>query len=192
MRLFSPKFFLILFLLHTFYCKDNRPNLYLPDPPKGGNFSLQSENRKISLDELKGNIVILYFGFISCPDVCPTTLSIFANTLKELNHISRSKVKFIFIDVDPERDSLERITAYTNFFHPDIIPMTGSIDEIKKVAELYGASFHKVDIKSKMGYTMDHSTNLFVINPSGKWVMTLPHGTKKEIILKTISDLLNE
>lgn len=188
----TPIFFLLFFLLNTLHCKDNKPNLYLPDPPKGGNFSLQSETKKISLDELKGNIVFFYFGFISCPDVCPTTLSIFGSALKELNTISRSKVKFIFIDVDPERDSLERIVAYTKYFHPDIIPMTGSIDEIKNVAELYGASFHKVDIKSKMGYTMDHSTNLFVINQSGKWVKTLPHGTKREEILKTINDLLKE
>ncbi len=186
------KYFVLLssisLLSFVFFCKDH--SIQLDKAPVGGNFTLQSQKGSFSLTDLKGQVVILYFGFLSCPDVCPTTLTIFSSAMKELPKEQSSKVNFLFIDVDPERDGFERLLQYTQFFHSQIIPLTGSILELENVAKLYGASFQKIQIQSSLGYTIDHTTNLFIIDQRGIWIKTIPHGFNKGEIKKTIKELL--
>jgi protein SCO1/2 len=180
----------LFFSLTLTHCVPAEDQIELAKVPQGGNFTLDTEAGKLSLSDLKGKVVFIYFGFMSCPDVCPTTLNVFSSAFKTLSVKEQSKVSFLFIDVDPERDTLDRLTIYTKYFHPQIIAMTGSILQLNEVAMLYGASFQKVNLESSMGYTMDHTSSVFVIDQNGKWVSTLPHGSKKNDIQKTIKELI--
>lgn len=181
----------IIFILSAFSsCKKKNSEITLSEAPVGGNFTLRSDKGSFSLSDIKGNAVLIYFGFTFCPDVCPTTLSSVASAFKKLPPDEQSKVRLLFVDVDPERDSMERLKEYTSFFHPQFIPLTGTIPEIKKTAKLYGASFHKEAINSSMKYTMDHTASLFVVDRDGKWVNTIPHGASSEEIAAVLKGLL--
>ncbi len=178
-------FALILFLVggYYFYNLQNKKNyVTVSEAPRGGDFQLNSLQGPFKLSDLKGKLVVLYFGFTACPDVCPTTLAHLKQAFEKLIPQELEKVQALFIAVDPERDNLQRLQEYVSYFHPQITPLHGSIDEIKKVAMLYGATFTKIELDSAMEYTLDHTASLFVIDPQGIWTDTIPHGTSPEEI----------
>jgi protein SCO1/2 len=158
----------------------------LPLPPTGGNFTLTSPIGKVSLSDFSGKLVLLYFGFLSCPDVCPTTLSLYTQALKKLDKQTTEKIVFLFINVDPERDTIDALKKYTSFFDSSIIPLTGSLEEIQKVAKQYGVSFIKVPIQSEMKYTIDHTASILLIDSTGKILDYLPHGSNTGQIIDSI------
>ncbi len=156
--------------------------------PGGGDFTLHDGDHAVSLSDYKGKVVLLFFGYTSCPDVCPTSLALMSAALKKLDDKERSQVKVLFISVDPDRDTPEKLREYTKYFHPEILGITGSKTEIDKVVKQYGAAYKKVDSDSAMGYLVDHSASIFVIDKNGKFVDMLPHGLPVESILKVIHD----
>ena len=168
-------FFLIATLIFFVFCKKTeKPSTTYGF--KGGDFSLHSYKGMFSLDQVRGKVVLIYFGFISCPDICPTTLATVARALKELDEEEVKNVQMLFIGVDTERDSLEKLERYTSFFRSQILPLTGTVSELQKVASLYGAVFMKEEITSGIGYTMDHTTRVFVGDTYGKFVDSIPYG----------------
>jgi len=166
-------------------CTSSTSQLHLPG---GGDFTLHDGGHKISLSDFKGKLVLLFFGYTSCPDVCPTSLALISAALKKLDDHQRSKVKVLFISVDPDRDTPVKLRDYTRYFHPDILGITGSRDEIDKVVKQYGAAYKKVNSDSAMGYLVDHSASIFVIDKKGRFVDMLPHGLPVESIFKVIHD----
>lgn len=163
---------------------------YYEITPVGGEFFLTSKNGLVKLSDSNGKVRLLYFGFTTCPDICPTTLSKLKNTLKNLTEDQRKLIQFIFITVDPERDEIQKLASYVEYFDPSFIALTGTIDEIKNVAKKYGAYFNKTETKSQIGYTMDHTTSLFLIDKSGAFLNTISLNTTqeelKEILMKEI------
>ena len=147
-------------------------------PSKGGDFTLRSATGTLSLRELRGKVVLLYFGYTLCPDICPTSLAFTAQGLTQLDVKELEKVRMLFITVDPERDTLEHLKSYTMFFHPSIIGLTGTPEEIARAAGLYGASYAKQTVESAAGYVVDHSSDTYVIAPDGSLYATLPHATQ--------------
>jgi protein SCO1/2 len=112
---------------------------------------------------------VLSFGFTHCPDVCPVTLAAFRDELNALPLNSRNRIQFVFITVDPERDTPEVLKKYVQAFHTAIRPVTGNLDDIKHFAGLINATFAK-EGQGEVGlYTMAHSPQYFVINPEGEW-----------------------
>ncbi|MCW8983370.1 MAG: SCO family protein, partial [Gammaproteobacteria bacterium] len=100
---------------------------------KGGGFTLQSVDGPVSLNDFKGKAVLIYFGYTWCPDICPTNLALMSaafGDLEDKNPELMKQIQGIFISVDPERDSPERLKEYTNFFHENIIGITGTKDLI--------------------------------------------------------------
>jgi len=163
----------------------------LAAPPKGGDFTLLSKGGALSLHDLRGKVVLLYFGYTVCPDICPTSLAFTAQGLAQLNAKELEKVTMLFVTVDPERDTLERLKDYTAFFHPNIVALTGTPEEIARVAGLYGASYARQQVESATGYVVDHSTDTYVIAPDGSLHATLPHATPSEKVAEKIRAVLN-
>jgi protein SCO1 len=161
--------------------------LHCSKPKKEGNpiqFSLNTLDKKYSLEESKGKIRIIYFGFLSCPDVCPTTFQTISKSIQSMNSSERSQIEVLYVDIDPERDSLPDIQTYLDFFMKGMIPLTGSEEELKQVAKLFRASFEKIPIESEMKYTMDHTTSVYVVDREGYFVDKIPHGIPIEVFVE--------
>ncbi len=135
----------------------------------GGDFVLHSNSGPVSLQQFRGKLVLLFFGYTHCPDVCPTTMNHVAEALDLLSEGERAKVQPLFITVDPMRDSVEHLSRYVAFFHPKIIGLSGSMDEIRQVAEKYSVEFFS-DEGDRQGdsYLVSHASYLFLINTQGE------------------------
>ena len=155
--------------------------------PEGGDFTLQSVSGPVSLKDFRGKVVLVYFGYTMCPDICPTNLSMMSNAFSQLNKQELDKVQGIFISVDPERDTMERLSEYTHYFHESIIGISGQADVIREVADRYAAAYQIVQQeKSATNYVVDHSSETYVIDPQGKLVSRLPHAAPPQEILDAI------
>lgn len=164
----------------------------LSDAPQGGNFTLSSLKGPISLSDYQGKWVYLYFGYTFCPDICPTNLGNLSMAYHMLNADEKSKLQFIFISVDPNRDTPERLAEYANYFDMNLIGATGSSEDIENISRNYGAVYvsHQSDKDDKY-YPVDHSAFTYVVNPQGKLVGQLPHGTGSEMFINSIRTNLN-
>lgn len=154
-------------------------------PLLGGQFTLQSADGKVSLADFKGKVVILYFGYTSCPDICPSSLAIMSSALKTLNKDESKQVQPILISLDPERDTPEKLKEYAAYFMPNMIGLTGTKEEIKQLAKNYRVNFRKTDVDSNLNYVVDHSSIYFIIGKNGELFSHLLHNvTAKEITKK--------
>lgn len=155
---------------------------------------LNTGKESLTLQQLKDNkqIVLMYFGFLSCPEVCPTTLASMANVFKELPKEKLDKITFLFIDLDPERDKIEEIKNYTEFFDKKIIPVSLTLEELVQFTRFFGITFTKVPIKSEMKYTIDHSTDIVVLSPEGKNLEPIHHDSSKVLIMAKINQIYDE
>lgn len=151
--------------------------------PTGGEFALQGPQGPVALKDYRGKVVLLYFGYSYCPDVCPTSLSLMAQALAELEPAERERVQGIFISVDPERDTPARLKEYAPFFHPGIIGLSGTSEQIAAVAEQYGSRYQKTKPDGEGQYAVDHSSATYVIGPQGQLVTTLPHASSPSQIV---------
>lgn len=169
--------------------KKQQPRGY---PGLGGDFTLESATGPVSLKDFQGKTVALYFGFTTCPDICPTTLGMLGAAFKQLSENELEQTQGIFITVDPERDTTDKLAAYASHFHPDFIGLTGSLETITDIAKRYGVLFMKVDAPdSEMGYTMDHSSVVFIINDQGVVESLVRHGDDSNVMLEKIRETLN-
>ncbi len=164
--------------------RDFNPNTYELTTPSG----------PITLAQLKSNkkIVILYFGFLTCPEACPTTLSLMSKVFRELTQDQRDKISFLFIDVDPERDTMEDMITYTNFFDKKITPVLIPLADLQNFTYKFGISVYKMPIESSMSYTIDHTTDMIVIAPTGEILQSIEHGQPKVVVLDRIRKVLNK
>lgn len=170
----------VFFPLHN-----NKPS-YLLDIPKGGDFVLTSKNGAFDLKQQRGKIVLIYFGYTFCPDICPTNLALMAQALNELSEKEMAQVTPVFISVDPERDSLDHLENYATYFHHNIVGMTGSEAIIADIAKQYGASYQKVTGESDGGYLIDHSSFTYLIDKKGQLANSFPHATNPMEIVNSI------
>ncbi len=169
------------------------PHAALPaaSAPAGGDFILQSASGPVSLKDYRGKVVLLYFGYTYCPDICPTSLTATAQGLNLLTPAEMAGVQTIFVSVDPERDTPERLKEYAPFFHPAIIGITGTPGEIADVARRYGASYAKQQLAGASNYVVDHSALSYVIAPDGRLVGNLPHAAPPQQVAAEIRKWLS-
>lgn len=155
--------------------------------PRGGAFEFQSLAGPVSLEQLRGKVVVLYFGYTWCPDICPTSLGMLSAALSELTEQELAGLRSLFISVDPERDTLEKLATYADYFHPNLIGVTGAREQIDAAVARYGAAYRIVK-EAKMGdrYVVDHSADLYLIDRRGGLVRSIPHGTPPEQILAAL------
>jgi protein SCO1/2 len=145
----------------------------------GGPFTLLDQTgKKRSLAEFKGKVVLIYFGYMSCPDICPTDLINLAGLLKRLGKESE-QVQAIFITLDPARDTPELIGKYVQYFDKRILGLRGTEQQTKEVATKYKTFYEKVSLKSNQ-YVIDHTAFIYILNRAGKYLAFFPPGTSPE------------
>lgn len=164
--------------------------LTLNEAPTGGDFSLESSKGPFHLKDHRGKVVLIYFGYTFCPDVCPTNLAMMAQALNAMSEEELQRVQGVFVSVDPERDSLEHLATYTDHFHSSIVGVTGSPDTLASIAQRYGSVYRKVESESEEDYLVDHSSNTYVVAPDGSLHTALPHATPPQQILDVTRKLL--
>ena len=159
----------------------------------GGDFTLKTgDGKSVSLSDYRGKVVLMYFGYASCPDVCPTSMALLGTALKRLEAEEVAQIQGLFISVDPERDQGEKLTAYAQYFHPNFTGVTGTLTELKQVAKQYGIFFGKADeSSSSLGYLVDHSSRTYVIGKEGQLAHLLPHDKTIPEVVTAIRAALN-
>lgn len=144
-----------------------------------------------SLEDSTGKIRLLFFGYTSCPDVCPITLGEIKGLIEALGDRGK-EVQLLFVTVDPERDTVERLRKYLGAFHPSFIGLTGSLPELSKVWADYGV-VRQVDASaSSAGPLISHTARLYLIDRQGRLRLTYPFGTPVEDIRQDVLHLVSE
>jgi protein SCO1/2 len=163
----------------------------LIDPPvPAADFELTDQNGQIfRLSEQKGQIVLLFFGYTHCPDVCPLTLSDFKQIKSDLRD-QADRVRFVFVTVDPDRDTIEVLGKYMLNFDPDFIGLTADRAILEGVWKDYGVYQAKQEVGSAAGYLVDHTARTYLIDQQGNWRLTYPFEMEYADISKDILYLL--
>ena len=143
--------------------------------PAGGDFELATAAGRFRTVDQRGKVVLLAFGYTSCPDVCPTTLTTIAAALDALPASEVAQVVPVFVSVDPARDTVERLASYVGYFHPAVRGATGTPAELAAVAARYDVSYGKVMMADGKSYTMDHSAELHLLGRDGAPRRRLPY-----------------
>lgn len=136
---------------------------------QGQNFSIPSTQGEYQLKNDRGKVVILYFGYRFCPDICPTTLSELASIRKKLSTEEKEKFQVVFISLDPKRDTISELSEYVKFFHPTFIGATSTRNKLDILANFYGVRYkiNKPLDAEQTFYTVDHSASAFIIGKDG-------------------------
>ena len=165
----------------------------LQEAPPGGDFTLHAASGPVALQDFRGKVVMLYFGYTTCPDICPSALSFLSQALNELNEEELKKVQGIFISVDPKRDTPDKLAEYANYFHSNLMGVTGTAEEVATAAALYGAQYYEAELEdSPIGYAVNHSSVTYLITSNGALRFIFPHGTPPSVMLKAIRYVLDE
>lgn len=162
-----------------------------PEPTIGGDFSLTDHNAQpFALTALRGKVVVVFFGYSMCPDVCPTTLSKLSSVARRLGD-DRAKVKTLYITVDPARDTPEVLKADLGLFSLDALGLTGSREEIDRVVAQYGAEYRIVPTPESAGkYAVNHTTTLYVLDQRGRVALTFPYEATVDEIVSGLQGLI--
>ena len=147
------------------------------DPPKAmPDFTLHSGSGPVSLSDFRGKTVVLYFGYTSCPDVCPTTLSNISKALLGIGDAADG-VQVLFVSVDWKRDTPEKVTSYASAFGDKVIGLAGSQEEIDSVTNDFGIYYKIIAPEGDSTFfTVDHTATVLVLDSDGKLILTWPYG----------------
>jgi protein SCO1/2 len=162
--------------------------------PVGGPFELTDHTGKPrTSSDFRGKLMLVYFGFTYCPDICPTDLQAIGLALDKLGADGDS-VQPLFITVDPERDTAQHLAEYVPMFHPRLIGLTGRAEAIRKAADAYKVYYAKVDPpKDTEGYyTVDHTAFIYLMDREGNYLGFFPPGTSADRMVEIIRPRLGE
>ncbi len=152
----------------------------------GGSFVLTNHDGKIVTDaDYHGKYLLVYFGYTYCPDMCPTGLQSISRALDQLGGDAK-KVQPLFITIDPDRDTPVKMKEYISSFHPSIVGLTGSAQQIADVAKEYQVYYKRGEQVDEHDYMMDHSSLIYLMNPDGKLVTTFNEEADPAAIVKAL------
>ncbi len=162
-------------------------------PDQAVDFSLTDQNgNTFRLADQRGKVVVLFFGYTNCPDICPATMSDMQVVLNRLGD-QRDQVKVVLVTVDPERDTSERLQRFVGMFDNDIVGLTGDPATLATVYKAYGAGATRRELPdSALGYAMDHTATSTVIDKKGQRRLLFGFGTPVDDIYSDLSTLINE
>jgi protein SCO1/2 len=146
--------------------------------------------RRRSLGDFRGKLVVLFFGYTHCPDVCPTTLSDMAQALKLLSPEEAARVQVLFVSVDPERDTPEVLKAYVPYFHPAFLGLYGTPEEVARAAREFRITYRKHTEPGATDYLVDHTAGSYVLDTAGRLRLFLPFAHTPEDIAHDLKALL--
>jgi cytochrome oxidase Cu insertion factor (SCO1/SenC/PrrC family) len=145
--------------------------------PIGAPFDLIDQNGRRRTDaEFRGKLLVLYFGYTYCPDVCPADLMAISSAIDLLGPAGKD-IQPIFITVDPQRDTVEHLRSYVSSFHPRFIGLTGSEHDIRQLALAYKVYYAKVETQRGVPYAIDHTGFIYLVGRDGKYLGFFPPGT---------------
>lgn len=161
------------------------------EPPSAAPaFSLQaSSGGEQALANYRGKVVLLGFGFTTCPEVCPTTLAVLAQARKRLG-AQADQVQVLYVTVDPERDNVERMRGYLRGFDPTFVGLTGTPDELSAVRARYGVTAERANVGNS--YSVAHSSSVYLIDRKGLLRAMMPYGRTPDDYVHDVRVLLNE
>jgi protein SCO1/2 len=166
-----------------------RGTLYDPTIPAPEIELTQGNGSSFKLSEMRGDVVLLFFGYTSCPDVCPTTLSDLKRVMEELGP-DAEHVQVVFATVDPDRDTPKKLQDYLSLFNPSFIGLSGDMDEMKSVWNSYGVYREVATMpNSATGYLVNHSARLYVIDQDGNLHLSYSYGTPVDDIVHDLKIL---
>ena len=142
-----------------------------------------------SLGDFRGKVIVVFFGYTSCPDICPTTLSRLAAVLKALGP-EAEKVQVLFVSLDPERDTRERLKEFVPWFHPSFLGLYGDTAQTKAVSEEFRVFSSRKEVGSQLGYVLDHSSGAYVYDPAGRLRLYVRDSASVEDIVTDVRQLL--
>ncbi len=161
----------------------------------GGPFTLRAHTgEQVSDTDFRGKYMLIYFGYSFCPDVCPLELQKMSTALYMLEQedYDTSLLQPVFISVDPERDTVSELADYVQDFHPSLVALTGTLDEIKAVASQYRVYFKKRKEEGVKGYLMDHQSVIMVMEPDGSFNRIFSSITSPQDIADTFKPVLEK
>lgn len=150
----------------------------------------RSGGNRFRLSELRGDVVLVFFGYTSCPDVCPTTMAQLRLALSELKEQDAERVKVVFVTVDPERDTPERVQEYVNQFNPSFIGLSGTKQELEKIWTEYGVYREIAEQQSAAGYVVNHTARVNLIDQDGNLRVSFSFDTPVEDIVHDLKLVL--
>lgn len=153
----------------------------------GGSFTLvDSTGSTVTEKNFAGKHMLVFFGFTHCPDICPTSLLVTKNALEKIGDKAEKLVP-IFITIDPERDTVDVVRRYVKNFGPQFVGLTGTVEQIKHVADAYKVYYQKVEDKgSDIDYVMDHSGFIYLMGPDGNYLAHFPHTISEQALAEAL------
>lgn len=161
---------ILLFCLLAFACSREAPAFRATDltgTTFGRQLSLPDHNGQLrSLSDFQGKAVVVFFGYTSCPDICPGTLARFAEVMKALGQ-EATRVQVLFVTLDPERDSAERMKGFVPWFHPAFLGLRGDPEQTRAAASEFRIFSARKEVGGGIGYVLDHSAGAYIYDPAG-------------------------
>ena len=155
-------------------------------------FALLDQNgQQRSLKDFAGKVVVVFFGYTQCPDVCPTTMQELAE-VKRMLGADGERLQAVFVTVDPERDTPELLKAYMNNFDPSFVALHGTEAQTAAIAKDFKIYFKKVEGQTPTSYTVDHSAGSYIYDPAGRLRVYSRYGAGTEAVAADVRTLLNE
>jgi len=159
--------------------------------PIGGPFALIDQNGTRRTDaDFRGKLMLVYFGFTSCPDICPTDLQAIGLVVDQLG-TAGDQVQPVFVTLDPERDTPQLLADYVPMFHPRLIGLSGGASAIREAARAYRVYYAKVLRTDGSDYTVDHSAFIYLLDREGRYLGYFPPGTPSERMVEAIRPLID-
>lgn len=161
-------------------------------PQIGGTFEMSDQDgNTVTEQKLIGKHSLIFFGFTHCPDICPTGLTLLTEVKNRLTPEQQSQLQTIFVTIDPERDTAPVLKQYLSHFDAEIIGLTGSKQQLKKMADAYLVYYARNPDSDPDFYLMDHSAYVYVMDKNGNFIRHFPHHESAEKMAAIISNLLD-
>lgn len=161
------------------------------DKATGGDFSLTDHNGKaFKLSDQRGKVVLLFFGYTSCTEACPIILGRINSVFKQLGS-DQEKALAVFVSVDPQRDTTNVLRDYVQYFSAHTVALTGRKEEIDVVVKQYGARYEIEKSDSALGYHINHTTDIYLIDPNGALRERFKHTDRAEAISAAVRRVLH-
>ncbi|MBK7319081.1 MAG: SCO family protein [Anaerolineales bacterium] len=170
---------------HTFH------GTVIQSPETSYDFTLTGGNGDVSLSDFRGKLVLIYFGYTFCPDICPATLGNVNQALKQIG-AKAEDIQLIMVSLDPQRDTPEKLEQYVAHFNPTFIGITGTQEQVDTVTSLYGIFYEKKEGSEATSYLIDHTATLMVIDREGYLKLVFPFGVTADEIADDLKYMLRQ
>lgn len=167
--------------------------IVMQSPQPMPNFTLTAHTgEEVSLYDYRDKVVLLYFGYTFCPDVCPATMWELSEAIGSLSPKQQEQVQVLMISVDPERDTTEKLADYVAHFNPEFVGMTGTEDEVLSATTPFGIYYEKHDGSAESGYLIDHTASVTVLDKDGYMRLIYPFNTPAADISADLEHLVRQ